>query len=75
VVVFKYPKAPQAHFEAINYIKRLIGRPGETIAIHQGDLYAYPGSANTPPLTYQERPHPARQEELWQREHMYEDDP
>jgi signal peptidase I len=75
VVVFKYPKTPQAHFEAINYIKRLIGKPGETVAIHQGDLYVYPGSATTPALAYPERPRPARREDLWQREYMYENDP
>ena len=35
VIVFKYPEEPQT-----NYIKRLIGLPGETIEIHQGDVYA-----------------------------------
>ncbi len=39
VVVFKYPVAPQQNYEAINYIKRLVGLPGETIAIHGGKLY------------------------------------
>jgi signal peptidase I len=35
VTVFKYPEEPQ-----VNYIKRLIGLPGETIKIQNGDLYA-----------------------------------
>ena len=35
VVVFKYPEEPQ-----INYIKRLVGLPGETIRFEGGDLYA-----------------------------------
>jgi signal peptidase I len=39
VVVFKYPDAPQTGQVAQNYIKRLVGLPGETIAIHGGDLY------------------------------------
>jgi signal peptidase I len=39
VVVFKYPRNPQKNYQPMNYIKRLIGRPGETIAIWQGDLY------------------------------------
>ncbi len=34
VIVFKYPKDP-----TVNYIKRLIGLPGETIEIHHGDVY------------------------------------
>ncbi|HKB40365.1 MAG TPA: S26 family signal peptidase, partial [Gemmataceae bacterium] len=39
VVVFKYPEGPQKNHVAMNYIKRLIGLPGETIAIWGGDLY------------------------------------
>ncbi len=35
VVVFKNPEEPH-----INYIKRLVGLPGETVRIRQGDLYA-----------------------------------
>ncbi len=34
VVVFKYPEDPQT-----NFIKRLIGLPGETIELRQGDVY------------------------------------
>lgn len=34
VVVFKYPEEPK-----INYIKRCVGLPNETIEIRQGDLY------------------------------------
>jgi len=77
VVVFKYPDEPQRHYEAINYIKRLIGRPGETIAIHQGDLYVYPDPEDprSPPLNYPGRPRPPRPEELWQKEYMYVNDP
>lgn len=35
VVVFKNPEEPH-----INYIKRLVGMPGETVQIRQGDIYA-----------------------------------
>ncbi|MCA9060671.1 MAG: signal peptidase I, partial [Planctomycetaceae bacterium] len=34
VVVFKNPEQPQ-----VSYIKRLVGLPGETIRIRQGDIY------------------------------------
>jgi signal peptidase I len=74
VVVFKYPKEPQRNYEQVNYIKRLIGRPGETIAIYRGDLYVYP-DPQAPPLTYEDRPRPQRPEDLRKREYMYENDP
>lgn len=35
VVVFKYPEDPK-----INYIKRLVGLPGEVLRIQRGDVYA-----------------------------------
>src|SRR5262249_49998133 len=43
VVVFKYPEAPQKNYTPMNYIKRLIGLPGETIAIHRGKIYTCEG--------------------------------
>lgn len=50
VVVFKYPVDPQIKQTAQNYIKRLWGFGGETLAINRGDLYAtraleYPATA------------------------------
>jgi signal peptidase I len=46
VVVFKFPgnpdfprSGPQKNYVPMNYIKRLIGLPGETIAIQGGKLY------------------------------------
>jgi signal peptidase I len=39
VVVFKYPEHPQEGYVPMNYIKRLIGKPGETIGIYYGKLY------------------------------------
>jgi signal peptidase I len=51
----------------MNYIKRLIGLPGETIAIHYGKLYVLDGlqydDSQVPPL------------ELWDRRYMHTDDP
>ena len=38
VIVFRYPEDMQK-----NYIKRLVGLPGETILISQGDVYARQG--------------------------------
>jgi len=39
VIVFKFPGKPSADYQSVNYIKRLIGKPGETIGIYYGDLY------------------------------------
>jgi signal peptidase I len=65
VVVFKTPDRPQnvAPF-TVNYIKRLIGRPGESIFILDGDVYA--GRAGDPldKHVVQTKPRVA-QEALW----------
>ncbi len=51
VIVFKNPTNPQ-----INYIKRLIGRPGETVEIIDGDVYINDQISRKPPKV---------QNELW----------
>jgi signal peptidase I len=74
VVVFKFPgddsypiRGPQQNHVPINYIKRLIGLPGETIGIHYGKLYVMRGDEpdaddlKTPPT------------DLWKRAHMHKD--
>lgn len=66
VVVFKYPVEPQKKHVPMNYIKRLIGKPGETIAIYYGDLYV------TRDLTYEGRPKADDEEQL--RTQTYEND-
>ncbi len=53
VVVFKFPVQPQKDYEPMNYIKRLIGLPGESLAITNGDVYALSASKSPkfPPST------------------------
>jgi hypothetical protein len=43
VVVFHYPEKPET-----NYIKRLVGLPGEELRIHRGDIQARPAGSNQP---------------------------
>jgi signal peptidase I len=65
VVVFKFPEAPQRLFSAQNYIKRMWGVGGDTIAIWRGDLYVCKS------LTYP-LPPDARPEDLWHRFYTFE---
>ena len=62
VVVFKYPYAPQQNYIPQNYIKRLIGLPGETIAILNGDLYVADA-----PIDYREQAQPPSSLDRWQK--------
>jgi signal peptidase I len=66
VVVFKYPQEPQKSYEPLNYIKRCIGLPGETIAINHGDLFVNRGTIN-----YAEQDQPAREPERWRKPYTY----
>jgi signal peptidase I len=67
VVVFKYPRTPQREQSPLNYIKRLIGKPGETIGIWYGDLYVAEG-LHAPPGD------PALKFELREPRHMHIDE-
>lgn len=67
VVVFKAPPNPIEDDYSVNYIKRLTGKPGESIMILDGDIYvAPPGSSGTQlkDFTIQTKPRSA-QEALW----------
>ena len=46
VVVFKTPSGPGRY--VTNFIKRLVGKPGETIMLLDGDVYALPNSYDGP---------------------------
>lgn len=57
VVVFKFPDTPQVNYNALNYIKRMWGVGGDTIAIWNGDLYVcktlrYPPPPSVPESDY-----------------------
>jgi signal peptidase I len=67
VVVFKAPPSPIKDDYSVNYIKRLTGKPGESIMILDGDVYvAPPGTSGTQlkDFTIQSKPRSV-QEALW----------
>lgn len=55
LVIFTFPEE-QRDGQKYLYVKRLIGLPGETIAIHYGDLYVGRG------ISYDHRPEPSTEE-------------
>jgi signal peptidase I len=83
VVVFKFPgennfplSGPVKKHVPINYIKRLIGLPGETIAIHRGKLWVLSPSDSPKYDDYEKaRGDPGALAMLWRREFTHHDDP
>lgn len=62
VVVFKNPQDPN-----INFIKRLIGLPGESITILDGNIYVRPEGAQSDAFEIARKTdHPKVQEAVWQ---------
>jgi signal peptidase I len=82
VVVFKYPggsdfplSGPHRNHVPMNYIKRLIGLPGETIAIRGGKLYSLSPDDGPQYNDYEKaKKDPDLMATLWQKEHMHIDD-
>ena len=52
VVVFHYPEKPEEQ----NYIKRLVGLPGEDLRVHAGDILARPHADPDAPFLLQTKP-------------------
>jgi signal peptidase I len=82
VVVFKYPgdssfprTGPFRDGVPMNYIKRLVGLSGETIAIHNGDLYALAPDKGPQYDDLKDITDPAQRAELakqlWQKKYMH----
>jgi signal peptidase I len=77
VVVFKYPgdgsfprSGPQKNHTPMNYIKRLVGLSGESIAIFRGKLYVLPPDKGLEYDDYKTAT-PEQRKMLWQRRHMH----
>lgn len=72
VVVFKFPKTPVSRNVPTNYIKRLLGLPGEILAIFFGRLYVWTPAENEAPLFKDDNVDP---NDLWREVHRHVDDP
>jgi Signal peptidase, peptidase S26 len=73
VVVFKYPERPFENGSPKNYIKRLLGLPGQILAIFFGQLFWWePGPGQPSPYEEDLRTVPAN--DLWKPEYMHVDD-
>lgn len=76
VVVFKYPDEPVKDNIPKNYIKRLLGLPGELLALLFGQLFVFvPDPATAALLTDPDHPAPADANDLWRRDNMKIDHP
>ncbi|MFM7148907.1 MAG: S26 family signal peptidase, partial [Gemmataceae bacterium] len=79
VVVFKFPgdrefphTGPVKKHVPINYIKRLIGLPGETVAVHRGKIWLLGADRG---LTYKQPEGPdAEKTQSWRYRNMHHDD-
>ena len=73
LVVFQYPvdpSHPPVSSQPVKYLQRLIGLPGETVAIHGGDLYVLPPDRGP---KYDDKD--ANPSELWEKDYTHENDP
>lgn len=72
VVVFKYPVTPVKNGTPTNYIKRLLGLPGELLAIFFGRVYRWtPPEGAPPPFVDKD----VLANDLWQTASMHKNDP
>ena len=74
VVVFKYPERPFKNNTPTNYIKRLLGLPGEILALFFGRLFHFPPPGGMPPFDDHKNPE-IDPKTLLSREHMRENAP
>jgi signal peptidase I len=73
VVVFKYPEGPIDKNVPKNYIKRLLGLPGEILAIFFGRLYRMPApEPGSPPYFQDVNNKEINPNDLWKKNFMHE---
>jgi signal peptidase I len=74
VVVFKYPVEPLKKGVPTNYIKRLLGLPGQLLAIFFGQLFFFDPEEEGVPPPFNDLANPeVDQKDLWRSEYMHVD--
>lgn len=72
VIVFKFPKTPLKKNVPLNYIKRLLGLPGEILAIFLGRLYRVPAPNPGEPPHFDDRANPEIDpKDLWKEQYRH----
>src|ERR1043166_649394 len=74
VVVFKYPVAPIDNHTPKNYIKRLLGLPGELLAIFFGRIYRWTPPQGAPAPFDDLKDAKVEATDLWKTPYMHVDD-
>jgi signal peptidase I len=69
IVVFRFPEAVEKGNWSVMYVERLIGLPGETVAIREGKLYVLP-----PDKSPKYDDSGVNPNDLWKPEHLHVDD-
>jgi signal peptidase I len=75
VVVFKFPEGPLENGSPKNYIKRLLGLPGQILAIFFGQLFSWEGQPGEPSPYEEDLRNPnINPLDLWKKEYMHIND-
>lgn len=74
VVVFKFPQGPVENGTPKNYIKRLLGLPGQILAIFFGQLYFWQPDPGEPPPYDDVNDPQVHRRDLWKLQYMHMDD-
>src|SRR5260370_4672532 len=72
VVVFKFPETPLKKGVPTNYIKRLLGLPGQILAIFFGHLFFFDPSEEGEPPPFNDLANPkVNSKDLWHKQYMH----
>jgi hypothetical protein len=75
IVVFKYPRGPVENGSPKNYIKRLLGLPGQILAIFFGQLFSFePEDGEPSPYEEDLRNPNINRLDLWKEQYMHVDE-
>lgn len=74
VVVFKYPRGPVENGTPKNYIKRLLGLPGQILALFFGNVFFWDPTPGDPPFFDDRKDPKIDPNDLWKDDFMHPND-